>query len=406
MGHTSQINMVCSALLLASLQGPSHIVGLVTDPWLQLTSSPSGMVVEFITHSNPKITIDANGLYVKKIENMALKTDDLELQKFIIGGLKPDSDFRYALVEGGSRVEYTGHSARDSRGMSRLAILGDSGSGGPQQKQIAELIRAYDPNLMVHVGDVAYPYGQEPGYIQNHFGVYGNILSRTPMVAAAGNHDTTFRDYAQYPGGLAYYKFFNLPKTTFPWQRDIGNYGFSYGSAYWLILDSNLYNNWKDPRAQAWLQQEFTKEASAKWKFVAFHDAPWHSSNAHADETHMRALDQIFKKNHVNIVFSGQVHNYERSRPDPTGPLYIVTGAGGADLDDSDLAKDKCKWKPYTLAIVAGYSYTQFEYDESGAILKQVLADGTVVDTVKLDGRAPTNTKKPTKKSASKNGKG
>ena len=138
MGHTSQKNMVCSALLLASLQGPSHIVGLVTDPWLQLTSSPSGMVVEFITHSNPKITIDANGLYVKKIENMALKTDDLELQKFIIGGLKPDSDFRYALVEGGSRVEYTGHSARDSRGMSRLAILGDSGSGGPQQKQIAK----------------------------------------------------------------------------------------------------------------------------------------------------------------------------------------------------------------------------------------------------------------------------
>lgn len=367
------------------------------------------MVVEFITHSNPRITIDANGLYVKKVENMALKTEDLELQKFIIGGLKPNTTFTYSLVEDNARVTYTGHTAKDSKAASRLAIFGDSGSGSPEQKQLAGLIHQYDPDLIVHVGNVVYPYGQEPGYLANHFGVYGDTLSRTPMVAAAGDHDTTYRDYAQYPAGLSYYKFFNLPKTYYPWQRDLGNYSFSYGNAFWLVLDSNTYNNWNDARAQTWVQQELARGSKATWRFVAFHHAPWHSSSTDAEETQMRSLDKIFKQAKVQIVFSGHVHNYQRARPDATGPYYVVTGASGAELTDQEIASDKSKWKPYTQAYRSGFSYTQFEYDQKSAVLKQVGLDGKAIDTLRLStasrNPAPIKPTKPAPKPAKSSSK-
>jgi predicted phosphodiesterase len=374
------------------------MVDLVTQPFLQLTSNSSAMVVEFITHKNPRIKIEVNGLFAKKVENVALKTDDMELQKWVIDGLKPNQDFKYTLVQGLQRLDFVGHTPRDSKGTSRLAIFGDSGSGLPEQKQLAEKLEAYNPDLIVHVGDVAYPYGQESSFLSNHFPVYGNTLARTPMVAAAGNHDTTYRDYAEYPGCLAYYKFFNIPKNYYPWARDVGNYSFNYGSAFWLILDSNTYNNWTDPRAQAWVKTELAKGAKATWRFVAFHHAPWHASPTHAEDTQMRALDPLFKQAKVQAVFSGHVHNYQRSKPDAAGPYYIVSGAGGGGLYDQNIAADKKLWKPYTQAYAAGYSYTSFEYDQKVATLKQISLDGSIVDTLKLSSASvPTTPSKTTK---------
>lgn len=389
----------------AQSQEPSKLPGLVTDPWLQLTSSSTGMVVEFITHQNPKITIDAGGLYVKKIENMALKTDDLELQKFVIGNIKPNTTFQYSLVEGDQKVTYTGHAPKVAGTVSRLAIFGDSGSGLPEQKELAVKVRDYDPDLIVHVGDIVYPHGQEPDYLTKHFAVYGDVLSRTPMAAAAGNHDTTYRDYEKYPGGLAYYKFFNLPKNEYPWAKYIGNYSFTYGNAFWLILDSNTYTDWNDPRAQAWVKQELAKGATSTWRFVAFHHAPWHASKAHQEDIQMRVLDGIFKQSKVQVVFSGHVHNYQRSRPDAAGPYYIVSGAGGADLYDQDIAKDKTQWKPYTQVYAAGFSYTQLQYDAKSMSLKQVGLDGSTLDNLTLTA-APVKATKPAPKPASKKKKG
>lgn len=395
--------MFSPLILLAAAQGPEGIPGLVTNPWVQLTSSPTGMVVEFITHDNPKITVEAPGFYVKKIENMVLKTDDLQLQKFLIGGLKPDTDFTYSLVKGTDRIKYTAHAPKDTKATARLAIFGSSGLGTEAQKQISSDIQKMDPDLIVHVGDVAFPFGQEPSYIANHFGVYGSILSRTPVAAAAGSHDTTYRDFEQYPGGLAYYKFFNLPKEKQPWARDLGNYSFTYGNALWLILDSNTYNNFRDPKAQAWVKQELAKGAKLPWRFVAFHHAPYHSSKVHEEDTRMQVLDPIFQQARVSFVFGGQVHNYQRAKPTANSPIYIVTGAAGSELNDQDIAADKAKWKPFTQVFAPGFSYTQFFYSNTKAFLKQIDSEGKAIDSLEISAPAPApETKKPTTKPASK----
>src|SRR5205807_27245 len=107
---------------------------------------------------------------------------------------------------------------------------------------------------------------------------------------------------------------------------------------------------------------------SATWRFVAFHQPGFNSAKDHFNEQHMRALAPIFEANHVDVVFGGHVHNYQRSfpltfapkpQPDgssmgpkgevagdwkldkafsdgatakPHGVIYIISGAGGAEL--------------------------------------------------------------------------
>ncbi len=370
--------------MLAAAQGPSMIPRLVTEPWVQLTTSPTEMVVEFITHDNPKITIEAPGMTVRKVENMVLKTDDLQLQKFAIGGIKPGGTFSYSLVEGTNRMKYTAHAPKGRGSASRITLFGDSGLGTAPQNEIAAKVEAYDPDVIVHLGDVALPFGQEPAYLSNHFAVYHNILSKTPVVAAAGEHDTTYRDFVDTPAGLCYYKFFNLPKVRYPWARDLGNYSFGYGDAYWLILDSNTYNNWRDPRAVAFVKEELAKGSKYPFRFVAFHHAPWHSSKFGENDTWMRALDPLFIQAKVQAVFSGHVHNYQRSKPVANGPTYIVSAASGSELQDQTIAADKTSWKPYTQAFAPGFSFTELEIDKGSATLRQVGIDGATIDTVKF----------------------
>ena len=75
------------------------------------------------------------------------------------------------------------------------------------------------------------------------------------------------------------------------------------------------------------------------------------------EHTRVRAnLTSLFELYNVNIVFSGHTHSYERTFPvlqgqgvdheqepdyvNPSGPIYIVTGGGGAamtELDSSSL---------------------------------------------------------------------
>jgi len=49
-------------------------------------------------------------------------------------------------------------------------------------------------------------------------------------------------------------------------------------------------------------------------------------------------FENLFDANHVNLVLTGHAHNYERTYPvvngqrTGSGPVYIVTGGGGATL--------------------------------------------------------------------------
>lgn len=362
--------------LVPALLGQSTS-GLIAGPYLQLASSPGTMVVQVIQQGDIKYTLTAKGLSVKALPSITMSTPGLFVRKWAVSGLKPGQVWSYTL---NSRT-YLAHGLPN--GKARLAIFGDSGRGLPGQGLVAKQIAKYDPSLIVHVGDIVYPRGRESEYLKYHFPVYGGVLSKTPSVAAPGNHDTAFRDLKAYPDGLAYYKLWHLPNLKQPWSKGPGCFGFAYGDAYWVILDSNPYINWKAAGPQNWLKQELAKGSKFKWRFVAFHHPPFHSSDKKKDELHMKAVVPLFEQARVTAVFNGHVHNYQHTKP-INGVTYFVTGAGGAELYDQQIAKNKKLWKPFTVAYIPGYSFTSLEYDRSGATVRQIDTKGKVIDTVIL----------------------
>ena len=95
----------------------------------------------------------------------------------------------------------------------------------------------------------------------------------------------------------------------------MANFSFDYGNAHWTVLDSNPYVDWTDPELRAWVERDLAAAKDATWRFVAFHHPPFNSSRAHFGDQRMRVLVDLFEAGRVDVVWSGHVHNYQRTFP-------------------------------------------------------------------------------------------
>jgi hypothetical protein len=134
----------------------------------------------------------------------------------------------------------------------------------------------------------------------------------------------------------------------------------------------------------------------------------------------MRLITDIAEHRGVDMVFSGHVHNYQRTRPlkflarptvertfkragtnaidgdfqfdqsfdgvkdtTPDGVLYIVTGAGGAGAYDPDQTDNQPSWQPFTTKMVSDvYSFTTIEVNGSTLTMKQISEHGEELDRI------------------------
>lgn len=268
------------------------------------------------------------------------------------------------------------------------------------------------------------------------------LFSTSLTVAAAGNHDILNRDLATSSEVLAYYYYWNqplngplhtvgqpsTPTLSGPEERQkaflanagpaypcMSNYSFDYGNAHWTILDANSYVDWSNPELRKWLADDLAKGAKKTWRFVAFHQPGFHSAKNHQGEKQMRLVADIFEQGKVDVVFAGHVHNYQRSKPiqvgtklgasreelakddwpvdaefdgvtktKPKGVIYIVTGAGGADLYNPELNGHPELWKPYQQAYNAAFSFSTVEIKGGTFEMRQIDKDGKEIDHLKI----------------------
>ena len=250
----------------------------------------------------------------------------------------------------------------------------------------------------------------------------------------------TVRDLVRFPDGLAWFLVWSHPlngphvqpvqgeappliasalareaftRAASPAFPRMGNYSFDFGDTHWTVLDGNDYMDWTRPALRAWVRNDLLAARQAAWRIVALHQAPFHSSSHHAHEQRMRLLADIFQEGRVSLVLGGHVHAYERTRPlrfrahrlacdakgrvdgeitldrrydgrsqtRPDGIIYVVTGAGGAELDSCDLDVKPATWKPYTAHVVTRrHSFTLLDASDRGLVLRQLAADGTELD--------------------------
>ena len=130
-------------------------------------------------------------------------------------------------------------------------------------------------------------------------------IAGVKFYAALGNHD---RDLE------IHFKPFNM--------NDQDHYSFDEGNARFAVLNSN---HPADAAQAKWLDGVYT-DAGDKWRIAFFHH-PLYSSGQHATESReviRPALEPALVSNHVDVVFSGHEHLYERIAAAAGHPLFRV----------------------------------------------------------------------------------
>jgi acid phosphatase type 7 len=415
------------------------------DAWaVEVRAEPDGPWREAAPPSSRRVAVDG--------------VPPFRLYRAALTGLSPGAEFAYRVRLGGAVVFEARGSARKAAGRPhRFVVFGDGGADTWAQTAVAYQTFRAQPDYVVVTGDVVYMRGRASDYLNHFFHVYNAdepspvkgapLLRSTLFLAAPGNHDLIDRDLDRFPDGLAFFYYWAPPSNgpavaagaegtptlrgsekhrrafldaAGPAYPRMANYSIDYGDAHWTVLDTNTYADWTAPAFRDWLDADLASAQHAAWRFVAFHHPPFHSSKAHADDQRMRLLAPAFEKGKVAVVFTGHVHNYQRSRPlrfvagpppadgggkaygptgvvegrltidtaydggsrtEPSGVIYIVSGGGGAKLYNTDQNDDPKSWRDYTARFVSNvHSLTVADVTPESLTIRQVSDEGTELD--------------------------
>ncbi len=305
--------------LIAVLLLVANSSTLTRGPYLQSVTATSAIVV-WRTDQPGNSHVDYGlGNYTRSIDQPEFTNEHVVTLTDLITGtevLYRVSTNGVALASGSFRT-----AASPDRPFS-FAVIGDSGTGSTAQIAVADQMVTLDPQFVLHTGDVVYPDGQADGYDPFFFQPYRDLARRAAIFPTLGNHDYATKSGQPYLD--AFFLPHNNPANT---ER---YYSFDWGNAHFTALD---FNTGPDADQLAWLKNDLAS-TDKPWKFVFYHQAIY-SSGPHGYEGWVKAkralLAPIFERNHVDVVFNGHDHDYERTQP-IHGVLYIVSGGGGGPL--------------------------------------------------------------------------
>ncbi len=448
----------------------------LVKPYLQIGNNPGPKSLQLLWHTNDEgaqwlveyKTGSVTG-WTKSGNQTSSKIAVANTEPFLvynasINSLLPGGSFTYRVSKNGKQVFIAeGKALKEHNQSYRFVVSGDMGAGTKQAGQIANGIYQSKPDLVAIAGDIVYNQGMISEYKTKYWPLYNNdqadsngvpLMRSVPFIAAVGNHDADTRDLNRFPGALAYYHFWDQPlngpagkeggpfvpvligsdenkKAFYDGAGDkyprMTNYSFDYGNAHWTVIDSDTYVDWTDSLLRDWVTKDLEKAKNATWRFVLYHHPGFNSSRAHYEQQQMRLIAPILENGNVDLVFSGHVHNYQRSFPltfipdrtgtllvrgsnnniphgrvvngkwtldktfdgirntKPKGVIYIVTGAGGQGLYNPDQTKDPDSWQKFTDKFESTvHSFTVVDVKGKTLTLRQVDVNGKEVDMMKI----------------------
>jgi hypothetical protein len=211
----------------------------------------------------------------------------------------------------------------------RFAVIGDFGLEGQAVADVAALVKSWEPDLIVTVGDNNYPDGSAElmeanlgqyyhEFICGYAGPSGPGSTTSRFLPSMGNHDWDTED------GKPYFDYFILP----------GNeryYDFVRGPVHFFMLDSDE----REPDGvgvssvqAAWLKAALA-ESSSPWDLVLLHHAPFSSGSGRGSQLFVQ---WPYEQWGADAVLAGHDHVYERIMFDEFP--YFIDGLGGAPRYD------------------------------------------------------------------------
>lgn len=254
-------------------------------------------------------------------------------------------------------------------------------------------------DFLLHTGDVVESSKHEHEWKEM---LHGNAayLSKVPMMAISGNHETTYKN-----GSNETFKHFHNKLPTQASTKLGYFYSFTYGNTKFIMLNTNdLTGNKLKTEQYDWLVDEL-KNNTATWTIVSMHN-PMYSVGKYGSDTSrnqiclaLRAqLQAIFAQYGVDVVLQGHDHTVSRTFPingqgqpqtetwqtengveysvNPDGVLYLMHGTSGGQTRspyavDSTLFKygessKACSWAKFE---IRGNTMTiRVNYYQSGTV--------------------------------------
>ena len=234
----------------------------------------------------------------------------------------------------------------------KLLIFGDLGFRNARCLQaLSTEVQKGTYDVTIHAGDIAYDMDMENGRVGDNFMNMIELIAATvPYQVAMGNHEAA-HNFSHYSHR------FNMYDQT-SGQRQNAFYSFNLGLLHVVVFSSEFYEftqygthqittqlNWLRADLEAANRPESRK--LRPWIITVSH-RPLYCDEVRclsSERTLRSALEELFFKNKVDIMFAGHVHKYQRSWPvysnkvhngshadpyvNPTVPIQIITGAAG-----------------------------------------------------------------------------
>jgi hypothetical protein len=282
-------------------------------------------------------------------------------------GLEPGTIYHYRCgCEGDWSSDSTFRTApADDRAFSFVAF-GDSRTNWDIWGECSEAVLASGAEFSVHTGDLVEQGGDQAQW-DIWFSEAEELFRRKVMMPAIGNHEDNDPKYFEY---------YALPHAE-DW------YSFDYGNAHFTVLstETDMGGNQRQ-----WLEKDLAS-TNATWKFVLYHQPMYSSSSHGCYRKAYRAWGDLLDKYHVDMVFNGHDHTYERTLPmaddwmvdDPEdGTIHVVTGGAGAPL------KRLVARGPWSSYFLSHYHFVLLTVDGTELHLEARFYNQTVFDELRL----------------------
>jgi 3',5'-cyclic AMP phosphodiesterase CpdA len=194
----------------------------------------------------------------------------------------------------------------------RFAVIGDTGTGGRAQYELAQQMAAYREEFpfefVIMLGDNIYGSKRDVDFKKKFEEPYQSLLDGgVKFYASLGNHDNP---------NESFYKFFNMGGKRY--------YNLKKGNAEFFALDSN----YMDAGQLDWIKEQLAA-SNAAWKICYFHHPLYSDGRFHGPDTDLRTrLEPVLQAGGVRVVFCGHEHIYESFKPQ-NGIYYFVVGNSG-----------------------------------------------------------------------------
>ena len=362
--------------LLVILSAAGARADILMTPYLQAATKNSIQVV-VECNSTASATVEygltssyGNTAITEKYENT---TGGTYAQSIRLTGLQANTVYHYHVKQGASTsADATFRTAPLPGTPFRFAWLADNRGNQSQYDAILNHIKAANPSLILHGGDIAsdgsYANIKSEFFTPTALSIYSQI----PFVLTIGNHE----QWTQDPMA-----FVEAPISASNTQD---YYSLDYGDMHLLVMllytGENTYYDLGPTSAQYAFAQSDLSSTRQQWKIVIAHKTPYAASDpnggGHPEATELFPITQgVYQPNKVDAWIGGHNHYYQHNIVN--GIHYVIIGSCAAELYVPTTAS-------YTVKSAQTYCYGIIDVSPTDFNIAVYDGNGSVIDNVNL----------------------